>query len=220
MVSAGLRSLALERTDLALHFFDDVLHAHEVRLGVFKFAECLFFLGLEFRDAGGLLKNRAAVLRAVAEDLVDLPLLHDRVGAAAHAGIHEELVDVAQAAGGFIKKILTLAIAVDAARDADFVPIRAEFFFAFRKSHRDLRHAERRTAVGAAENDIRHLTTTERLRRLLAEHPTHRIEDIRFAATIRSHDRGDAAVEIQDGFCGEGFESDDFEGLQIHGELG
>jgi hypothetical protein len=24
-------------------------------------------------------------------------------------------------------------------------------------------------------------------------------------------------VEIEDGFCGEGFEADDFQGLQIHG---
>jgi len=33
-------------------------------------------------------------------------------------------------------------------------------------------------------------------------------------------DSRDAAVEIQDGFCGEGFETDNFEGLQLHGRLG
>ena len=219
LVAAGLRSLALEGADLAFHFLDDVLDADEVRLGVFELAEGFLFLGLEFRDARGLFENRAAVFRAVAEDLVDLPLLHDRVGAAAHAGVHEQLVDVAQAARGFVEEILALAVAVDAARDSDLVPIGAEFLFAFGEGHRDLGHAERGAAVGAAENDIGHFAAAEGFCGLLAENPAHGVEDIRLSAAVRADDGGDAAVEIQDGFCGEGFEADDFEGLQIHGRL-
>ena len=102
LVAARLGGLTLQRADLAFDFLDDVLHANQVRLGVFQFAEGFLLLGLEFCNAGSLFKNRAPVLRAVAQDLVDLALFHDRIRAPADAGIHEQLVDVAQAAGGFI----------------------------------------------------------------------------------------------------------------------
>ena len=196
LVAAGLGGLALQGADLALDLFDDVLHAHEVRLGVFQLAKGFFFLGLELRDAGGLLEDRAPVFRAVAQDLVDLSLLHDRVGTAAHAGIHEELMDVAQAACGFIDEILALTVPINAAGYADFVPLGAELLFALCERHGNLGHAECRAAVRAAENDIRHLASAQGFCRLLAEHPSDGVEHIRLAATIRAHDGCDAPVEV------------------------
>ena len=217
LVAAGLGGLALEGADLALDLFDDVLDTHEVRLSVFQLAERFFFLSLELRDAGGLLEDRAAIFRAVAQDLVDLSLLHDRVGAAAHAGVHEELVDVAEAACGFIDEILALPISINPAGYADFVPLGAEFLFTLREGHGNLGHTKCRAAVRAAENDIRHLAAAQGFCRLLAKDPANGVEDIRLAATIRTYDGCDASVEVEDGFCGEGFEADDFQRLQIHG---
>ena len=144
-------------------------------------------------------------------------MLHDRVGAAAHAGVHEELVDVAQTACGFVDEILALAVPINAAGYADFVPLGAEFLFALREGHGNLGHAKRRAAVRAAENDIRHLAAAQGFCRLLTKDPANGVEDIRLAATIRAHDGCDAPVEVEDGFCGEGFEADDFQRLQIHG---
>ena len=217
LVAACFGRLALQGSDLALHFLDDVLNAHEVRLGVFELAEGLLFLRLELCDAGSLLEDRAAVFWAVAQNLIDLALLHDRVGAAAHAGVHEELVDIAQAAGGFDNKILALTISIHTASDADFVPLGAELLFALGEGHGDLGHSKRRATIRAAENDIRHLSAPQGFGRLLAEHPADGVEDIGFATSIRADDGRDAPVEVEDGFCGEGFETDDFQRLQIHG---
>ena len=195
LVAPGFAGLTLERSDLAFDLFDDVLHSNEIHLGVFELPQGLFFLSLVFRDAGGLLEDRPAVLRSAAEDLVDLPLLHDRVGAAADTGIHEELVNVLEPAGCLVEKIFALAVAIDAARDPDLVPIRPEFLFALRKCHRHLRHAQSRAAVGATENDVRHFPATQGFCGLLAEHPPDGIQHIRLAAAVRADDGGDPTMK-------------------------
>ena len=94
LVAACLSRLALERSDLALHFLNDVGDAQEVALGVLEFAEGLFFLRLVLRDPCGLLKYGAAVLRAAVQQERGLALLHDGVGAPADAGVHEEVVNI------------------------------------------------------------------------------------------------------------------------------
>ena len=106
LVAAGLACLALERSDLALDLLDDVGDAEEVRLGVFELAESLFLLGLVLGDACGLLEDGAAILGAAVEQEGGLPLLHDGVGAPADAGVHEEIVDVLEAAGGAVDQVL------------------------------------------------------------------------------------------------------------------
>ena len=111
LVAAGLAGLALERADLPLHFADDVGEADEVGLGVLQLAQRFLFLALEFRDAGGFLENRTAIFRTRREDRVDLALLHDGVGAAADAGVHEHGLDVAQAAADLVELVLAGAVA-------------------------------------------------------------------------------------------------------------
>ena len=218
LVAASLPGLTLERTDLALHLLDDVGDAEEIRLGVLELAECLFLLRLVLGDAGGLLEDGAAVLRAAVEQEGGLALLHDGVGAPADAGVHEEIVDVLEAAGGAVDQVLALAVAEDATGDADLVPLDPEFLLALGEGHRDLRHVVRLAGVGSAEDDIRHLAAAQGLGRLLAEHPADGVEDVRFAATVRADDGGHAAVEAQDGLRGEGLEADQFNGLEIHGK--
>jgi hypothetical protein len=154
--------------------------------------------------------------RSRLENVRDLALLHDRVGAAADARIHEKLVNVLQPARRLVQQILALAVAEDAARDAHLVPLDAKLLFAVAERERNFRHAERLPAVGAAENDVGHLPAAQRLRGLLAEHPTKRIEHVRLAAPIRANHRGDALVKMQRGLRGKRLEPDHFEGLKIH----
>ncbi len=217
LIALRLARLALQRIDLAAHLAEDVLDAEEVRLGVLELAERLFLLAFEFGDARRLLEDGAAVLRAGREDLVDLPLLHDRVGGPADAGVHEELVDVAQAARVLVDLVLAGAVAEEAAGDGDFVELGAELVLAVAEGQRDLGHAERLAGVAPAENDVLHLAAPERLGRLLAEHPADRIEDVAFAAAVRPDDGGDARMELNDGFVGERLEAEDVKRLEIHG---
>ena len=102
--------------------------------------------------------------------------------------------------GVLFRKYSDCAVAEDAARDADLVPFDAEFLLAFRKSERDLRHAERLAGIGAAKNDVSHFAAAQRLGRLLAEHPADGIEHVRFAAAVRPDHGGHAAMEVQNVF--------------------
>src|SRR2546430_1993085 len=120
-VAAGFASLTLQRTDLALHFADEIGDAKEILLGVFQFAERFLFLRLEFGDARGFFEDHAAILGFGREDLGDIALGHDAVTRPAHAGAHEKLLDVLEAAAGLIDEIFAVAIAEDTARDGDFV---------------------------------------------------------------------------------------------------
>ena len=139
LVTTGLGRLTLERADLPADLFDDILNTEQVRLRVFEFAERLFLLSLVFRYSRGFLKDRAAVFRPAAQDQVDLPLLHDRVGASAHARIHEKLVDIAQPARPLVEKILTLAVAINAPGDANLIPFDAQVLFRTRQKSAKLR---------------------------------------------------------------------------------
>ena len=119
-VALGLRGLALQRIHLARDFFEDVVDAGQVQLGVFEagFGEAL--LGLELGDAGGFFENRAAVGGTAAEDLADASLLDERVGLGPEAGAHEQFLNVAQAAELAVQQIFAVAGAEQAARDHDF----------------------------------------------------------------------------------------------------
>jgi hypothetical protein len=57
--------------------------------------------------------------RPRAEDHADLALLDDRVGLGAEPGVHEQLVDIAQAAHFPVDQVLTVARAKQAARHLD-----------------------------------------------------------------------------------------------------
>jgi hypothetical protein len=46
---------------------------------------------------------------------------------------------------------------------------------------------------------------------LLAEYPAHRVQHIRFSATVRPDDSGDAFVKIQERFVGERLKAEKLE---------
>ena len=96
------------------------------------------------------------------------------------------------------------------------MPVEPELLFALGEGHRDLGHAHRRARIRAGKNDIRHFAAAQRLGRLLAEHPAHGVEHVGFAAPIRPHHGGHAAMEFELGFGGKGLESEEFERLEIH----
>ena len=217
LITARLARLTLERADLPLHFADDVGEADEIGLGVLELAQCFLLLALVLGDACGFLENGAAVLGTRREDRVDLALLHDRVGGAADAGIHEHGVDVAQAARRFVELVLARAVAENATRDGDFVVGRAEVLLAIAEGQRDLGHAGRRTRFGAGKDDVLHFAAAQGLGRLLAEHPADAVEDVALAAAVGADDGGDSGMKFERGAVRKRLESDDVERLQIHG---
>ena len=178
LIAPRLARLPLERADLPFHLADDVDDAQEIRLRGLQLPQRLFLLGLVLRDTGGFFENGAAILGPRGKDHVDLPLLHDGVGGAPDARVHEKLVDVLEPAGRLVQQILAAAVAENAARDRDFPPVEPERLFALVKGHRDLSHPDRRAGVGAGENDVCHFTAAQGFGGLLAEHPADGVEDV------------------------------------------
>ena len=74
---------------------------------------------LVLRDARGFLYQLPPVCRPRAENHADLSLLDDRVGLGAEARVHQQFVDIAQAAHFPVDQILALTGPVQTTRDLD-----------------------------------------------------------------------------------------------------
>ncbi len=62
----------------------------------------------------------------------------------------------------------------------------------------DLGHADRRTVLRPREDHIIHALAAKLASGLFAHHPLDRVDDIRFATTVRTDDAGHAVVEAED----------------------
>jgi hypothetical protein len=88
------------------------------------------------------------------------------------------------------------------------VRIGAAVDFRVDQCERHFGHASGITVARARKDHILHARPTQRLGRLLAEHPRNRVGNVRLAAAVRPDDGGDAfAVEFQLGAITEGLES-------------
>ena len=169
LVTAGFASLALERTDLALDFADQVGDAQEVLFGGFEFAQRLLFLRLEFRDARRFLKHQPPVFRLAGQDLRDVSLRQDAVTGPPHARSHEQLLNVFEPAGGLVEKVFARPVPKHPSCQHHFIVgylhSRGRQMLAIHPAYgqRHLRHAQGFAGVCAVENDIRHLPATQRL---------------------------------------------------------
>ena len=203
LVAARFACLTLQRADLPLHFAHEIGHAQQILLGIFQFAQGLSPLRLVLRDARRLLENQPPVFRFAGEDLRDVALGHDAVARAAHAGAHEQLLDVFEPAGSLVDEILAPAIPEDPARDRHLIVGQLD---ARRRQvlvvhpadrQRDLRHAQRFAPVGAVKDHVRHLAATQCLGRLLTQHPTDSVRHVGLAAAIGANDARHPRLEIQ-----------------------
>ena len=210
-VAARFAGLALERTDLPLHFADEIGDAQKVLVGVFQFVKRFLFLALVFRDAGGFLENEAAVFGFARKNLRDVALRQNAVTGAAHACAHEQLLDVLEPARCAIDEILAAAVAENPACDRDLVvshldPRRAQVFLVHvAQRQRHFGHAHRFASVRAGENHIGHFAAAQCLGRLFAEHPTDGVGDIGFAAPVRADDGSHTGLKVQRSFVRKGF---------------
>src|SRR5579884_3480193 len=155
--------------------------------------------------------------RLRAEDRVDLSLRDDRVRAGAEPGSHQQLVHVAQPHLLAVDVELRLARAVGAPRDLHFVEAERQLVVVVVERQRDFGHPERLARVVAGEDDVFHSLRAQAARRLLAEHPADRVDQIRFAGAVGTDDGGRAVDEVERRRFGERFEAEDFEGLEAHG---
>ena len=208
-----LRRLGLlaQRLDLQLQLIDLIVDAQEVFLRAGELALRLLLAVAVARDAGRFLKDLAALVALAGDDLGDAALPDDRVPVTAEAGVHEQLVDVAQAAGLAVDIIFALAAAVIAAGDHDLGVLSVEDAGAVVKDERHLRKAHGAALFRAAEDDVLHLAAAQRFRALLAHDPQNGVRYVRLAAPVRADNCRDLLVKIQARLVREGLEALDLQ---------
>src|SRR3990167_8806513 len=180
--------LAMQTVELAFQLFTQVGQTRQVFMGaadaVLGFAAALLVLG----DAGRFLDKVTQVFRLGFDQLADHALLDDRVAARAQAGAEEDVGNVAATALGAVKEIGVLAVAGDPAADRDFVVagvFAGQGAVGVVEDQFDGGLGHRLAGIGAVEDDVGHRLATQVLRRTLAHHPAHGIDDVRLAAAVR-----------------------------------
>ena len=206
--------LEREPADLRLQLGDQVADAGEVVARLRQPDRGLVALDLEALDAGRLLEQLAALLRAQRERGVDRPLPHDDELVRAEPALAEELDDVAQTRPGAVDEVLALAGPIGAPADRDLGEVDRQPAVGVVEGQDRLGHALRLALLGAGEDDVVGAAGAERPVRLLAEHPADRIGHVALARPVRADDRVHARLEDEPGRVGEGLEAVEPELLQ------
>ncbi len=140
-------------------------------------------------------------------------------------GVHEQALDVAEAAGRLVDEVFAVAVAVDAAGDGDLGEIeghagkRERLRIDLGEGHADFGEIDGFAAVGAVEDDIGHLAAAQGLSGLFAEHPADRVGDVGFAAAVRTDNGGHARQKLKRCLFSKRLEADELKALQIHNEV-
>src|SRR5206468_8004116 len=109
---------------------------------------------LEAAETGGLLEQLPPLLRLRAEDLLDAPLADDRVHPAAEPEVGEQLDEVDPPHRGPVEQVLTLAAAVQPARDRQVGVGNGPLAVGVVEEQLDLAELLGGTAAAAREDDV------------------------------------------------------------------
>ena len=167
----------------------------------------LLFPVAVFGDTGGLLENFPAVAAFQGEDLVDPALTDIGITLPAQAGVHEHLVDVLQAGGLLVDIKFRIAGAVVPAGDHHLIGVVGQGPVPVVQGQGSLREAHGGTLLGAAEDHVFHLGTTEGLVALLAHNPEDGVGNIGFAGAVGTHDGGNIVAKADQRLVREGLEA-------------
>ena len=184
-----------QRLKLGFQLGDDILNAGKVVAHVGKTLLALLLARAVFDNTRRFFKDTAPVLALLREDFVDASLTDNRIAVLADARIAEQLDDILQAAGGFVDIVFAFTRAVNAAGNHDLGIIHRQGVILVVKDEGYLAIAHALALLGAAENDVFHLSAAQCLRALFAQHPAHRIGQVGFAASVRSDNACDALVK-------------------------
>lgn len=219
LILLGRLGLTMQAFELALQLFAQVGQARQVFMGTANAVLGFPAAFLVFGNARRFFDEVAQVLGLGFDQLGDHALLDDRVAARAQPGAEEDVGNVATAAFAAVEVVGVLAVAGDLATNGDF---RVGRVFAHQGAVGVVEHqldaglADRFAAGGAVEDDVGHRFAAQVLCRTFAHHPTHRVDDIGFAATVRAHHRCHVAGKVDRGGVDERLEPGQPDAFQAH----
>ena len=171
---------------------------------------------LEASEPGGLLDQRAPLLRLRREDRLDLALADDRVHALAEAEVGEQLDEVDPAHGRLVDEVLALAAAVQAPRDRQLRVLERAVAVLVVEQQLDLAEVGRPAARGAGEEHVVRLLRAQLVRAERPRRPADRVRDVRLAGAVRPDDHADAPVETNLDRVGKRLEATELYRAEMH----
>ena len=190
-----------------------------------RFEEILRFAAALFieRHAGGLFQINAQFFGLGANEARNHALRNDGVAACAQPRAHKDFLNIAAAHLLVIDVIGRYAFLGDHAAYGQFfvLPPRPFHLMVRVVKHQfDACSSERRTAGRARENQFAHRTRTSQFAdAAFAQHPANRINDVRFAAAVRAHDRNQRVPQFDHYGVREAFEAGDFDLTKVQRRL-
>src|SRR5579863_6822452 len=199
--------LALERPQLTANLLQQVLCPQQGALGRLQAALGLLLAAAVLGDSRSLLDHRAPVLRPGRQDRVELGLRDDRVLLTADPGVGKELLDIEEAAGRAVYRVVRLAAAPQCPRYSYLRKIDREEPGRVVDGQRNLSPPEPGPLGGAGKDDVFHLGGAQSPGTLRAEHPRHRVDDVGLARPVRADDDRDTRLELEGGGVCKGLEA-------------
>src|SRR6185312_14240346 len=198
----SLSCLTLQILQLAFDFADHVVETSHIRFGgaqpKFGFMTAL----VQACNPGRFFQNGAPVERLLADEHADLALPHEGGGTGTGRCIGKEDLHIALAHVAAVDAINGTSLTLYATRNLDgvvFVVLRACVAIRIVDEQCNFGDVARRPSCGTGEDHVVHFAAANGSGARFAHHPTQRIEQIGFAATIRPDHGGKAGLDEQ--FC-------------------
>ncbi len=172
---------------------------------------------LELPEACGLLDERAPILRLGRENLLDLPLPHDRVHRRPEADVGEDLDEIRAPHGCAVDEVLAFGPTDEPSRDRDLGEVEVgPGAVLVVEDELDLAVLRRLAIAPAREEDVVGLLGSQLGRRQRAGRPDDRVGDVGLPGAVRPDDDGDARLERDLERVRKRLETADAERAQVH----
>ena len=218
-VALALPRLPPQALDLRIDVLEHVLDADEIVLRPFEPQFRFVSARMQSGDARRLLQHQPPRGGLGRDDLANLALPHHRGRAGAGGGVGEQQLHVARARFPPVDAIGGSLVALDPAYDLDRLGIvegggRAAVGIVERQP--DFGDVSRWAAPGAREDHVLHAGGAHVLVRILAHDPAHGLDEIGFAAAVRTDDPGQARLDLEFGRIAKTLESGHAQPLELH----
>ena len=204
---------------IRIQLAQDIFDPRQVFTRVRKTALGLASALLVFRNAGRLFEKNAQLLGPGFDDAADHALTDDRVGARSETGAEKNILNIASPYHLVVDQIRRRAVACEHAFDGDLrvlTPLSARAPGRIVEYQFHARASGRFAQTGAVENHVLHRLAAQFGRFGFAKHPARRVDDVRFAATVRADDTDQLAGNGEVRRVNEGLEAGKFDLGETH----
>ncbi len=142
-----------------------------------------------------------------------MPKLDDGIAVGADAGIHEEVLDILQAAADIVQAVFTFPAFIEFSGDGNRTEFRWKEVLGVFEGQAHLRQTRSRAGAGPVKDQAFEVFGPQVADLLFADDPANAIDDIAFSATVGADDPGDTLVKADMGLIGKTLESLNFQAL-------